>query len=237
GSGSDSDMDRRLSENDALLVLEMRIDARVVRQDLDDATDEEWQQSEPRVALPLIEILSQGFERGHVDFLDISKMRNSPFRRLHRLGDLASEPDYANFFAAVACGRHLMRLSSAVAKQKTIEIFMEYPPLWPGSRDLSEIDIERLRSGADGRGGGRPLPRGSLCCALLRQLGRTCGRCNRGSGSRWKGSLVLCLGVNNDELVADRSLVTGGAISRQHLAGDRRGDLDRRLVGHHVDKR
>ena len=44
----------------------------------------------------------------------------------------------------------------------------------------------------------------------------------------------LVLDLDADQLRSDREHLSDLAAEREHLAGDRRRDLDRRLVGHHV---
>ena len=60
---------------------------------------------------PLVEVAAQLLERGDVDFLDIGEVRYSPLGLLHRLGDLAAEPNDLDFLDAVATRADSARFS------------------------------------------------------------------------------------------------------------------------------
>src|SRR5947209_6064879 len=109
------------------LVTVMRGDAGMLGQNPDDATDEERQQRQPRAPLArtVIEVLAQGLERGHIDFLDIGKVGNAPLGFEHRLGNLPPQADDANFLDALARYGKRTGLSSLPEEQEAIEIFME----------------------------------------------------------------------------------------------------------------
>ena len=63
-----------------------------------------------RVSLPrcgrvlLVQLRAQGFQLGHVDFLDVGEVRDAALGLLHLLRDLAAQPDHGDGFFLVPLG-------------------------------------------------------------------------------------------------------------------------------------
>ncbi len=125
---------------------------------------------------------------------------------------------------------------------------MRHAPVRPAPAHRLEIDAQRpgprphRGGGLRGVAGGRD---GSLLRWLDRRLGRgSLGRRNLGGRGLTHGLdrlldllglFALHLQLHQDR--AHRRLVADPGVQPQHLAAHRRGDLHRRLVGHHVDQR
>ncbi|MNE16247.1 hypothetical protein D3C80_1091880 [compost metagenome] len=120
------------------------------------------------------------------------------------------------------------------------------------ARHEHQVDPQITRAVTHGRGGQRALARlaagqgrNGLGVGLGRSSSRLGGRCGHRSrrsrlglgggrrrGGRGFGDIALPLDLEADQRAADGDLLTGFAVQGDDDAGDRAGQLDRRLVGH-----
>ena len=93
-----------VARDDAGVVIEARVDARVLVQREHDRACQQRQQRQAaaRLAMELVQLGAQGLELGDVDLLDIGEVRNAAFRLLHLLRNLAAQSDHLHLLLVVA---------------------------------------------------------------------------------------------------------------------------------------
>ena len=131
--------------------------------------------------------------------------------------------------AANAAQRLAPALARSLACSGAAHVVLGDPALWAGALDRLELDAELLRHPPDQRRRSHP-GRG-----LAARLGG--GRCGLGARLLFLHRGCRPVFADHDQDGADGNDVALGDEDPRNLAGSRRGDLDRRLVGLHLDQR
>ena len=103
GLRCDAQMHRAIAGDDAGVVVEVRVDLRIVGDCEHHRAHDERQQGELRLifAARFVQEGAQLFEFGDIDFFDVREVRNAALRLLHLLRDLAAQSDDRDFFGVV----------------------------------------------------------------------------------------------------------------------------------------
>ena len=103
GLRCDAQMHCAVAGDDVGVVVEVRVDLRIVGDREHHRAHDERQQRELRLifAASFVQEGAQLFKFGDIDFLDVREVRNAPLRLLHLLRDLASQSDDRDFFGGV----------------------------------------------------------------------------------------------------------------------------------------
>ena len=111
----DADMHAGMLMQDTRFVVEMRIQAGLLRDSAHHRAHQEGQQGQPRLvrALPSVQRRPKLFERSDVDLLNVGDVRDARVGDRHLLGDLAAQADHLDVFNG--CLRLIALATVAVA--------------------------------------------------------------------------------------------------------------------------
>ena len=258
-------MHRAIPRHHARFIVVPCVDHREIGQCLADRGDQQRKQRQlGLIAAVGIELSTQFFQRSHIAFFHVGKVRDVALRRGHVLGNAAAHADDLLFLVLAGLGSGAI---TRCVRQELVQIAMTNAAIF-GRLHLCQIDTEIAC----------PLAHGRRCqnrrIGLLRRCrGRRRGGCwrrarigsHRVVGIRWIGIFDLdplfylvvlrrwrCIGrrlvfldhlvghfafdFDHDEHGADRHHVALAARDLENLAGHRAFHGHGGLVGHHVDE-
>ena len=261
GLRGDAQMHAAVAMQDARLVVVERVDLRLLGDRLDHRAHEEGQHRELGLVgtARLVERGAQILERRDVDFLDISDGGDPRMGQRHLLGDPAPQPHEPDVFDRLATAQRRGAGGGPAAREKGVEVLVGDAPRGTAADDLAQIDAglagaqpdrgrgerplslaarrarRRLRGRRRARGGGRGHQRGRRrrICRRRRRRGNDPRRRKRFGARRLRRGPGLAGDLQANDLRSDRDDVADLGAEPENFAVGGRGNLDRRLVGHH----
>ena len=210
-----------------------------------------------------VQLRAQGFELGHVDFLDVGEMRDAPLGLLHLVRDHAAQPDHGDSFFLMPLGIGAAagsRRRPAPRCQVDVEVLVHDAAGRAAAVHVLQFDAQVPGTAAHGRrgdglvagGAGRWRLGAGRSAGLVLHRGNRRGNRRGGAGLAGCGrgrSRHLFLGRRGrrivfhvarafhfqaDEFGAHGHLLAHRAAERHDLARYGRRNFHRGLVGHHV---
>ena len=256
GLRRDADVHRAIAGDDAGIVVEARVDLRKFAHRQHDRARQQRQQREAAaLGTPLrVQPRAQRLQLGDVDLFDVGEVRDAALGLLHLLRDLAAQADDGDGLFVVplgVAGASARGLRARSACRVGVEVLVRDPPVRAAARNELQLDAQVPCAPAHCGGGDGLVARSTrrlrdrrgerfraaAVAAGLRQRARAppmvprC--CLRGRGGRCL-HIACAFDFDANQLAPDRHHLADLAAERDHRADDRRWNLHRCLVGHHV---
>src|SRR5882757_3729373 len=145
-----------MADDDVALGVVQRVALRKIAQNAYQGADNKRQVGQRRGTFPelAVEMATQRFELGDVDFLDVGEMWNVALRLAHALSDDAADSDDFDFLGFRLVGYQLRprphQFRAGATGNKRFEILAQDAAVWARSGELSQIDACLMGAAADG---------------------------------------------------------------------------------------